>query len=172
MERKHFLNVAFWSFLSLALNLWLPTQATAQEFVLGAQVGGVGANESVGTSSSSGVAYGPFLRINPLGWAAFQVDATFASLSGARYFSSSPGLYIYPYASDDYSVGMIFGPGFYSLPNQSIKFGLHLGIGGSFSVAKNFSIGTEARYHSVLQSMDAWSVLVNVGYRFEASNDW
>lgn len=168
MKRNAFLKLlSLGLFLSLAAS---SPQLRAQEYILGAHVGGLGLMGD--GASSSGVAYGPYMRVNPLGWAAFQLDATFAHFDGGLYFSSSPGIFLYPVATDEFAVGVIFGPGFYKLPGDGMKFGLHVGVGGDFAVSKNLSVGMETRFHPIFQAPDAWSVFVNLGFRFEGSNDW
>jgi hypothetical protein len=152
-------------FLALGVGTW--QTARAQEIKFGGHVG------AIGVSDTSKIGYGAHLNINPYGWAAFQADATFAKFGNDKwYFSSSPGVVLYPVYYDEFRLGIIGGPGFYKLPGLSTKFGLHIGATGDFAVTENFVVGMETRYHPVFDAEDVWSVFLTAGFKFDAGGGW
>lgn len=158
-------------FFTFASAVW-SSSSQAQEFVLGGQVGALGTAGTKDGSEKSAIAFGPFLKINPYGWAAFKIDAAFAHYSGGNYFSSSPAILLYPVAFEEFSLGLITGAGFYKLPHNDIKFGVNIGASGDFAVTKHASVGMETRYHPVFDSPDIWTVFLTLGFRFEGADSW
>ena len=156
----------------LFLTLMLSSFGWAQEITIGAQTG------ALGRGNQTEIAYGPRININPFGWAALELDATFAKFNGGySYFSSSPGLILYPIDFDAFRVGFVAGPGFYKYEGFETKFGLHAGLVGEFAVMDNFEVGMSSQYHGVFDSsanggIDVWNVFVNFGYRFELDCGW
>ena len=152
--------------------LIVSVQAFSQEFTLGAHSG------ALGRGNQTEIAYGAHINVNPLGWAALEIDATFARFNNNNsYFSSSPGIVLYPIDFDAFKVGFVGGPGFYKYQGHEIKFGLHGGMGGEFSLLDNFVVGMQTQYHGVFDSVanggiDVWNVFVTFGYRFEVDGGW
>jgi len=145
--------------------------ARAQEIVVGAQTGGLGTVDYPGSEKST-IAFGPFVKVNPYGWAAFKLDATFGHFDGGSYFSSSPAVQLNPIAYEEFSLGFIGGAGFYKLPSRSLRFGLNGGVSGDFALTNHLSVGMEARYHTVFDSPNIWNVFLTLGYSFETGGDW
>ena len=157
------------SFLTISL---LSYTVSAQEFTIGAHVGALGSSSSDSNASTSTIGYGPDIKIDPYGWAALKIDATFGTLAGSSYFSSSPAIQLNPIAYEEFQMGFLAGPGFYKLLGQDIKFGLNFGVAGDFLLAKNLSIGMEARYHPIFDSVDIWTVYLTMGFRFQGGDGW
>ncbi|MBS1982916.1 MAG: hypothetical protein JST16_01985 [Bdellovibrionales bacterium] len=141
--------------------------AFAQEFYVGGHVG------AVGSDSDSKIGYGVHLGSDPSGLAAFQIDFTTAPFDGGTYFSSSPAVVIYPVNYEEFKLGVMAGAGFYKLPVVSTKFGLNAGVTGDFKLAKEFSVGMEARYHEIFSTdNNVWTVFLTLRYHFEMGGGW
>lgn len=153
----------------LALAAAFAVDASAAQFKLGGHVGALG---TTGIGSSSNIGYGVHFGVNPYGFAAFQIDATFAPLTGGTYFSSSPAIILYLVDHEELKFGLLGGAGFYKFPGADMKFGLNTGASGEFALAENFTVGMETRYHPVFSSEDVWSVFVTLGFRFEPGDGW
>jgi len=147
-------------------------QGFAQEFTLGGHAGALGTTSTGSRSSASTIAFGPFIKIDPYGWAAFKLDATFARLEDSSYFSSSPAIQLNFVNYEEFQLGVLAGPGFYKIPDQDLKFALNMGVAGDFALAKNLSIGMEARYHPIFDSVDVWTVYLTMGFRFQGGDGW
>lgn len=147
-------------------------QAFSQEYTLGAHTG------ALGRGNQTEIAYGAHVNINPLGWAALEVDATFARFNKENsYWSTSPGIVLYPIDFDVFRIGFVGGPGFYKYEGFETKFGLHGGMVGEFSLLDNFVVGMQTQYHGVFDTIanggeDVWNVFVTLGYRFEVDGGW
>jgi hypothetical protein len=137
--------------------------AFAQSVAIGAHVGAVGAD-------SSEIGYGVNLTADPYGVAAFRIDATFAPFAAGNYFSTSPAVIVYPFNFEEMKLGFLGGAGFYSIPADKTHFGLNYGVIGDFSLSENFSVGMEARGHSIFDVEDMWSVFLTAAFRFDIAN--
>ncbi len=146
--------------------------AHGSEIVLGGHSGALGTSGTGVNSDESTLGYGVNLKINPYDWAALKLDATMARWNGKAYFSSSPAVMLTPFLYEEFAVGLLAGPGFYKLPNQSTKFGINLGVAGDFNLGSNLSVGMDARYHTLFDSVDVWTVFANLGFRFQLGDDW
>lgn len=144
--------------------------ARATEYELGAHAGGIGLtdNNSSFLADQSSIAYGVQFLANPYGWAALELDATFAHFDSGEYFSTSPGLVLYPVAYDTVKLGFVGGVGFYKMPTLDVKFGMNIGLEGEFAIGNQVSVGVEGRYHPVLSNYapSIWTVCFSVAYKF------
>jgi hypothetical protein len=146
--------------------LTLSLGAYAQSVHLGAHVG------AIGSDSGSEIGYGVHLTANPYGFAGFRVDATFADFDGMGYFSTSPAVIVYPVDFEEMKLGLIGGAGFYRFEGDKTRFGLNYGAVADFMLARSFSVGMEARGHSVFDVPNVWTLFITAAYRFELEGAW
>ncbi len=126
-----------------------------------------------GTAADSGLGGGVHFATTPNSLASFHVDLSTAAFTAGTYYSASPGIVFYGVDYAEFKLGLLGGPGFYSLPNDKLRFGLHFGVMGDFAISEEWDVGMESRYAAVLGTRkNVWSVLLTFGHKFIGKGDW
>ncbi len=148
----------------LAAALALASPSFASEFRIGGHVGAVG-------SSTSDIGYGVNASINPYGWIALELDATFAP---GGYFGTSPAILFYFAQYEEFRIGAGGGAGFHRFGGNggTTHFAVNLNAQGEFNVAPNVAVGLATRHNVVFGADDIWGVFLTLGFRFEPGGGW
>ena len=151
--------------IALFLSTFLVTPAaSAQSVGLGLHGGGLG----ITGAANGGIGYGAHLIAQPFSLAGFKIDATFADLDGGNFFSTSPSFILYPVDFIELKMGILGGATLVKYGSDAdLEFGLNVGALGELGITDNFRVGMEAKYHSVFETEDFWTVMVTSTYHFE-----
>jgi len=143
---------------------FLSPGASAQSVGFGVHGGGVG----ITGTANGGIGYGAHLIAQPFSLAGFKVDATFADLDGGSFFSTSPSFILFPVDFLELKMGFLGGATLVKFgTGADLEFGLNFGALGELGITDNFRVGMEAKYHSVFETEDFWTVFLTTTYHFE-----
>jgi hypothetical protein len=143
-----------------------PKLSNAQQVKIGGHVGALGVGES-GT-----IGYGGQIAFFPYDTLGLLVNGTYGRPNDSGFFYGSPSLVFYFATPEELKLGGLIGGGFYKASNVDAKFGIDYGLIGDFMLSPTVSVGTEARFHSIFDSDDAWNIFLTFNFTFSAGDGW